>query len=199
MLATRVTLQKKLARRYEPLSQKLVAIRADESADLRSSLALKDLEHQIKSVKSAITLEAERESQKWYLLSFWDAGFEMRRHECADACMKVYGLSHGRSRQLYDLTILSIRQTLWDETKHEPVTPANLCRTKGLPLLRYVNFLSPQEFSKFAALMNDLAPSLVVLVKPANEKRIRAGDWPAVRENLELVLNGTPEAWPLFS
>jgi hypothetical protein len=46
--------------------------------------------------------------------------------------------------------------------------------------------------------MRDLAPSLVVLVKPANEPGIRRGEWSAVRENLERVLNGIPEAVPLF-
>jgi hypothetical protein len=47
--------------------------------------------------------------------------------------------------------------------------------------------------------MKDLAPYLIILVKPRNENAIKAGRWQAVRENLELVLNGIPEASPLFS
>jgi len=89
--------------------------------------------------------------------------------------MKVYGLSHRRSRQSFDLTILSIRQTLWDETKHAPVSRDPLKGTKGSPLVRYSNFLTPDEFSKFAALMKDLAPPVVMSVRPANEGRIRSG------------------------
>jgi hypothetical protein len=47
--------------------------------------------------------------------------------------------------------------------------------------------------------MRDLAPYLVILVRPANAAEIKAGKWEAVRENLELILNGTPEATPLFA
>jgi hypothetical protein len=46
--------------------------------------------------------------------------------------------------------------------------------------------------------MRDLAQSLVVLVKPANEAGIRAGQWAAVRENVELILGRNPGAAPLF-
>ena len=45
--------------------------------------------------------------------------------------------------------------------------------------------------------MKDLASFLLILMKPANESRIRAGDWPSVRENLQLILRGNPEATPL--
>lgn len=198
MLATNVTHRKKLANRYPALDRTLMLTVADETAGLDSDLALADLCHQIRTIRSAATEAQERDAQKWYVESFIDAGFEMRRHQCADAAMKVYGLSHQRSRQLYDLILLEIRRALWDQTKHEPVTPAQLRGTKGLPLIRYTNFLTKAEFSKFAALMKDLAPLVVILVKPANEGRIKAGDWPAVRENLKLVLDGTPEATPLF-
>jgi hypothetical protein len=153
---------------------------------------------QIRSIKLPCTLPAERAAQKWYVESFIDSGFELRRHEVSDAAMTVYGLSHRRSRDLFDLTLLSIRQTLWNETKHREVEPNGLKGTKGTPLLRYTNFLTKEEFSKFVNLMRDLAPSLVVLVKPANEARIRAGEWDAVRENLLIVLNGDPAAVSLF-
>ena len=123
----------------------------------------------------------------------------MRRHQCADAAMKVYGLSPRQSRQLYDLTLLEIRRTLWDETKHSPVTRAQLGRSKNRWVTRFANFLTPEEFTKFAVLMRGLPPSLVVLVKFCNEGKIRAGAWPALRENLRLVLEGDPqnERWEL--
>jgi hypothetical protein len=197
MLCTRVTLQKKLARRYEALTDTVVNTTPD-AANFESQIAVDDLAQQIRSIKSPCTAQSERQAQRWFVESFIDCGFQMRRQECSNAAMKVFSLSHPRSRQLYDLTLLEIRRALWDETKHSELNPAKLRGTKGLPLLRYTNFLSPQEFCKFACLMKDLAPYLVILMKPANESRIRSGNWPAVRENLKLVLEGNPEATPLF-
>jgi hypothetical protein len=198
MLATTVTYKRKMAGRFPPLEDGLVAMVPDERVAFSSQVAVDDLVQQIRLIKSACTLPAEREAQKWYIESFLDAGFELRRHEYADAAMKVYNLTHRRARDLYDLTILSVRQTLWTETKHREVDPNRLKGTKGTPLLRYTNFLTKDEFSKFVNLMRDLAPLLVVLVKPANEARMRAGEWDAVRENLVLVLKGDPAATPLF-
>jgi hypothetical protein len=62
--------------------------------------------------------------------------------------MQVFGLTHRRSRELHDLTLLSIRQTLSDKTKHREVDSDRLKGTKGLPLVRYMNFLTRDEFSK---------------------------------------------------
>jgi hypothetical protein len=198
MLATTVTHRKKMAARYPALDRTFALNLPDQERDFDSTVALDDMVHQIRSIKSSCTDSFEREAQRWYVESFIDAGFEMRRCECADAAMKVYGLSHRRARQLYDLTLLEIRRALWNEKKHSPVDLEQLRGTKGLPLLRYTNFLTPAEFSKFCLLMKDLAPYLVVLVKPGNETRIRAGQWDAVRENLRLILEGMPEATPLF-
>lgn len=112
---------------------------------------------------------------------------------------KVFGLSHCRSRQLNDLALLEVRRLLWEESSHKPIVPHQLRGTKGLPLIWYSNFLTPEEFSRFAILIKDLAPYLVVLIRPQNQAKIRAGQWAAVRENLELILNGIPEATPLFA
>ena len=71
-----------------------------------------------------------------------------------DAAMKVYGLSHRRARQLYDLTLLEIRRVLYAETKHSPVIRAQLQRSKDAALLRFINFLTAQEFGKFVNLMH---------------------------------------------
>ncbi|HEX4201506.1 MAG TPA: hypothetical protein VHY59_08310, partial [Chthoniobacterales bacterium] len=43
--------------------------------------------------------------QKWYVESFIDSAFSLHRHSCANAAMKVYGLSHKRSRQLYEFDL----------------------------------------------------------------------------------------------
>ena len=198
MLCTTVTHRCKLASRYPALEESLALSLADERADLNSQLAVDDLVQQIRSIKSSIELEHERAAQRWYVSSFIDCGFELRRHTCSDACMLVYGLSHRRSRQLFDLTLLEVRRAVWSETKHPCITLGELRGTKQMPLSRYHNFLSPSEFSKFALLMKDLAPSLVLLVRPQNATKIKAGEWTAVRENLQLILDGDPEATPLF-
>jgi hypothetical protein len=199
MLATTVTLNRKRAQRYQPLDDPLIACLANDRANQASAIALDDLEQQIRSISSACSQESERSAQKWYVESFIDSGFSMPRHEFSNTVMKVFGRSHPRSRALFDLTLLEIRRALYSECFHEPARPEQLYGTKGLPLLRYINFLSPQEFAKITILMRDLAPSLVVLVKPANEAGIRRREWPAVRENLEWVLHGIPDATPLFS
>jgi hypothetical protein len=198
MLCTQVTHRKKLAARYPALERTFELSIVDHDQDFDSTVALDDLVHRIKTVRSAAIDQAERDAQKWYVDSFIDAGFEMRRHEVSDAAMRVYGLSHRRSRDLYDLTLLEIRRVLWTETKHAPVDANVLRGTKGLPLLRYTRFLTEEEFAKFAALMRGLAPILVVLVKPENAIRIKGQDWNATRENLLLILNGNPLATPLF-
>jgi hypothetical protein len=198
MLASTVTRAKKLANRYPALDEVISQTVADPAANIDSQLAVDDLCHQIRAIKSACELESERQAQRWLVESFIDAEFCLRRHEYADACMKVYRLSHRRSRDLYDLTLLEVRRVLWTEARHEPVSPEQLRGARGLPLLRYTNFLTPPEFAKFAVLMKDLAPSLVVLVRPTNEAQIRGRNWSAVRENLVLILEGDPTATPLF-
>jgi hypothetical protein len=197
MLATNVTHQKKHASRYQAINDVIIETTPDDAAPHQTAVALADLEHKIFGIRSAVSAANERECQKWYVQSFIDAGFQLRRHECADAAMKVYDLSHRRSRQLYDLTLLEIRRETWDETTHE--RPRDLRGTKGLPLLRYSNYLSKPEWPRFIGLMRDLAPYLVVLVKPDNERGIRAGTWSAVRQNLEWILYGIPNATPLFA
>jgi hypothetical protein len=198
MLATVVTHRKMRAARYAPLEEEFAAEIRDGDADLDSALAVDDLIHSIRAIRSPCTDHYERAAQRWYVESFIDAGFEMRRCECADAAMKVYGISHKRSRELYDLTLLEIRRALWEEKKHDPIDKECLHGTKGVPLLRYTNFLTEAEFTKLVILLKNLASFLVILVKPENAARIKAGEWVAVRENLELILNGNPKATPLF-
>jgi len=56
------------------------------------------------------------------------------------------------------------------------------------------------EFTKFVVLMKDLAPYLLLLVDRENGRNRRADRAPTVgRRNLELILDGDPEARPLFN
>jgi hypothetical protein len=49
-----------------------------------------DLTHRIRSeAKTMLTEPLEIEAQRWYVESFFDDGFDFRRHQCADACMAV--------------------------------------------------------------------------------------------------------------
>ena len=44
--------------------------------------------------------------QRWFVSSFIDERFSQCPDQCGDAAMNVFSLSHGRSRELYDLTML---------------------------------------------------------------------------------------------
>jgi hypothetical protein len=79
-----------------------------------------------------------------------------------------------------------------------PILPADLAGTKIAALMRYGRYLKPEEFTTLAYLLKDLAPSLVLLVKPENICRMRRHLARAIRENLRLVIYGNPTARPLF-
>ena len=69
--------------------------------------AIDKLVHRIRAgAKTTLSDPVELSMQRWYIESFTQDGFESRRHECANAAMAVYGLSHFRSRELYELTML---------------------------------------------------------------------------------------------
>jgi hypothetical protein len=157
-----------------------------------------DLEHKIRQIKTTCRDPFELEAQKWLVLSFIDAGFRLRRHEMADSAMIAFGLSHARSRQLHDLTLLEIRRELLGERRLSQILPADLAGTKIAALMRYGRYLKPEEFTKLAYLMKDLAPSLVLLVKPENICQMRRHLARAIRENLRLIIYGNLTARPLF-
>lgn len=82
-LATAVTRRKKLSNRFPPLDRTMMLTLPDQSADFDSRLAVADLEHQIYSIKSALTGPEERQAQRWLIQSFLDCGFSLLRHETA--------------------------------------------------------------------------------------------------------------------
>ena len=101
-LCTSVTTARKNAHRYTELDANLIGSLPAKSADHSVS---DDLTHKIKAgVKTTLTDAYELGAQRWYIESFTDERFESRRHACANAAMKVFGLSHSRSRELYDLS-----------------------------------------------------------------------------------------------
>jgi hypothetical protein len=168
------------------------------SPALGSAEALDDIVYRVRQAKSACRNPYERRAQRWFIESFIDAGFVLRRHEAADAVMQVFSITHARSRQLHDLTMLEVRRQLIGEKRLPLITPDLLRGTKIQAINRYAKFLSENDFSKLAVLLRDLAPSLVLLMRPENACRIRRGEPEATRNNLRLILDGEPRARPLF-
>jgi hypothetical protein len=161
-----------------------------------------DLVHRIRSrCRTRLSEPRELETQRWYVTSFCDEGFAYRRHQCADAAIAVYQLSHGRSRELYDLTMLEVRRALFNDLKPRGrIVPGRLLGTRAAWMARYSPLLSGDEFTRFYFLMKDLAPYLLLLITdPAKANNHRRDRNPAIgRQTLKLILYGHPDAQPLF-
>jgi hypothetical protein len=193
-----VTTTRAAAARYTELSNSIAAALVSKSED-RS--AVDDIAHRIKAgAKTALTDQVELSAQRWYVESFTQDGFESRRHECANVAMGVHQLSHARSRELYDLTMLEVRRILYDDVAHKrpAILPGQLNGTKLAWLTRYAPLMSPAEFKRFVVLMRDLAPYLLLIVDRDNHNSHRHDRKTVGRKNVELILNGDPGAVPLF-
>jgi hypothetical protein len=122
VLCTSVTNARKSADRYLELNEG-IANNLAANVDSQARDAIDDLVHRIRSnARTTLTDALELSAQRWYVESFTEDGFESRRHQCANAAMAVYNLSHGRSRELFDLTMLEVRRILYDDLKRrEPI------------------------------------------------------------------------------
>lgn len=142
-------------------------------AEAANSEAIAEIEYKVRQVKTSCTDRYELDAQVWFIESFIDCGFCIRRHEASDAVMQVFGLDHSRSRQLFDLTMVAVRRELLPHRRLRPVAPHQLRSTKGEALIRYARYLSSEEFSRLAALLRDVAPSVVFTVRPENGAAMR--------------------------
>ena len=125
---------------------------------------------------------------RWYVTSFPDGAFELRRHKCANAAITVYGPKHERSRELYDLCLLECRRVMYDRLPSRPAMPGRLHGTREAWMAHYAHLLSSIEFTKFATLTKNLSPFVVVLIDPHSRRLDRN---PTIgRQNLLWVLNG---------
>jgi hypothetical protein len=197
-LSTSVMTAKRSAQKYAEFDAAL-ANRLPVNIENRD--AVEDLTHRIKArVKTTLSDERELSTQRWYVESFTAEGFDARRHDCADAAMAVYGLSHARSRELYDLTMLEVRRVLYDDVKHRPcIVPGHLIGTRLGWIVRYAHLLTKDEFTRFAVLMRELAPYVLLLLDRDNTAARRRDRSVSIgRKHLELVLNGDRDAVPLF-
>jgi hypothetical protein len=65
-------------------------------------------------------------------------------------------------------------------------------------MTRYAHLMNAVEFTKFVTLTKDLSPFVLFLIDPQSRSR-RQDRNPAIgRRNLEHVLDGHPDAVPLF-
>jgi hypothetical protein len=169
------------------------------NGDAHAQYAVDDLADRIRrGVKTTLCVASELEAQRWYVESFISGAFELPRHSCANAAMRVFDLSHDRARELHDLTLLEIRRLLYDLKRHKPVAPGRLLGTRGQWILRYAQLMTTEEFTKFVALTRDLSPFVVLLSDPANDSRRQDRCAQIGRKNIEYVLFGHPNAKPLF-
>jgi DNA-directed RNA polymerase specialized sigma24 family protein len=201
-LCTSVSNARRRSGRYVELDEALASdLPANgESAAISGRDAIEDLMHRIRSrARSTISDPGELDTQRWYVNSFCEDGFESRRHECANAAQAVHGVSHSRSRELYDLSMLECRRLLFDDLPPRPLIAAGrLLGTRAAWMIRYSPLMNDSEFTKFVVLAKDLSPFVLLLVDPQSRSR-RQDRNPAIgRQNLEWVIHGHPDAVPLF-
>jgi hypothetical protein len=161
-----------------------------------------DLVHKIRSrVQTTLTDSIELDAQRWFVMSFYQDGFASRRHACADCCMSVFQLSHTRSRELHDLSMLEVRRALFDDLKpRERIVPNRLLGSRSAWMARYAPLLAESEFTRFCVLMAGLAPYVLLLIlDPSKANSHRADRNPQIgRRSLERVLYGDADAKLLF-
>jgi hypothetical protein len=196
-LCTSVTNARKASAKYTGLDDDLINTLPAKSQD---RTVADDIAHRIKvGATTTLTDPLELSVQRWYIDSFTADGFESRRHECANAAMAVHNVSHGRSRELYDLTMLEVRRILYGDLKgRQPIVAGRLIGTRYAWLARYRPLLNESEFTKFVILVRNLSPFVLMLIDP--ERRSRRQDRnPAIgRQNLLWIINGHPSEKPLF-
>jgi hypothetical protein len=73
--------------------------------------------------------------------------------------MAVYNLSHARSRELYDLTMLQVRRVHYDGLKgRQLISAGRLLRTRFAWMARYRPLLTESELTKFVIPARNLGP-----------------------------------------
>jgi hypothetical protein len=130
-LCTAVTSRRKDLARHRRLT-KVDLNSLTTSGEVESGHAIDDLVCRVRhDVRTTIEDSKERDVQRWFVESFCDDGFEHRRCECGDAARTVYGVSHARSRELYDLTMLEVRRVLYNDLpQHPQIVPGRLHGTR---------------------------------------------------------------------
>jgi hypothetical protein len=133
------------------------------NGEIEGRHAVEDLAHRIRrGVRTTLEDAKEQDVQRWFVASFCDEGFAQCRYEWADAAIAVFGLTHDRSRELYDLTMLEVRRVLYDDLPSRQSIPAGrLLGTRFAWMARYQSLLTAEEFTKLVVLMRGLSPFCV--------------------------------------
>jgi hypothetical protein len=177
-------LRRKLGRDrfFMPLDDSLLARLSVNGASHRYVVA--DLTFKVLQTKTTSCDANEVSAQKWLIKNLLAFGFVFRRHEAANSMSVVFSIDPTRSRQLYDLTLLSVRRMLLSERKLRPVSANELRNSRTRALLRYRSQLSEEEFARLCFLMRGLSPVAI----------ISSGEF-----TLQDVLYGPPGERALFS
>ena len=198
VLRSTVTSSRKIAGRRAELEESMLESTPARHSD--DSIA-EDLIHRVKSLaKTSLTDPDEIAIQRWFIESFCADGFQSKRHICADAAMRAFGVGSVRARELHDLSVLECRRALYDLKKRTLIHPCRLIGTRCAWMTRYSAILTPAEFTKFVTLMRNLPPYLLFLVTdPDHNNNHRKDRNPPINcKNLELILYGSISAHPLF-
>jgi hypothetical protein len=160
-IRTGVTRARVLRERYVELDEGIASKIPHANDDAQGRDGIDDISHRIRvGVRSTVTDEKERDMQRWLVTSFLGGAFELKRHQCCDACMSVYGVRHERSRELFDMTLLAIRQVMFDSLPpRPPIAAGRLIGTRGAWVLRYRPLLNDSEFDRFFVLTRGLVRS----------------------------------------
>jgi hypothetical protein len=199
-LRSNVTLARKFISRHVELDEAIAEKLSVDPLRTRGREALDDIAVRLRrEMRTTLADPAELEAMRWYVDSFVGGAFELRRHQCSNAAMTVYGLSHDRSRELYDLTLLEIRRLTYDDfAPRKLVPPSRLAPTRSRWAVRFAGLMSREEFTKFAHLTRDLSPFVLFLIAPNASSRRQDRNPPITRETIQWALCGHPEARPLF-
>jgi hypothetical protein len=114
----------------------------------------------IMNVRTTCTIYKEIKAQRWLVLSFIESQFTIRRHEAANAMVKVFAISKDRSRELYDQTLLELRRQLLHHAKIPTMKLSQLLGTRQKPLAPYLKTQGQERFDKLVFLMRGVAPSV---------------------------------------
>jgi hypothetical protein len=200
-LCTSVSSVRKNAGRYSELDESVASgLPATSQSELDGRAVADDLVYRIKTgVRSTLSDPGELDTQRWFVNSFCEAGFEARRCGCANAAMSVFNLTHARSRELYDLSMLEVRRVLYPGlSARPPILAGRLIGTRASWMLRFQPLMDEAEFTKFFVLVRDLSPFVVMLINPESRSRRRDRNPTIGRQNLDWVLSGHPDARLLF-
>jgi hypothetical protein len=177
---------------------------APEPFECVSPEEMEEIIHCLRQVKTICTRENEIHAQRWLVESFIRTEFSIPRHEAVRALQIAFAVDLKLGRLIFDRTVLELRRTLLNGRVRFPsVNIAELRDKREKGLLKYKPYLSHPHFSKLVFLLRGLAPAIVQNLIEQDLRKLNGNREPEarraiVRRHLWSVLNGFPDAKPLF-